>query len=92
MADNCELLKRLHPRSHSGHGSIFGNSSPGYEGPVGSFGSEFRCSVQVSAMRVALKEIPQETKDNVEKKQARTYEEIQAEQAEQELVCSFSRR
>ena len=42
--------------------------------------------LQISALRVALKTVPEETKDNVEKKQARTYEEIQAEQAEQELV------
>lgn len=42
--------------------------------------------MQVSAVKSALKEVPEETKDNVEKKQARTYEEIQAEKAEQELV------
>ena len=42
--------------------------------------------MQVTALRAALKEIPEETRDNVEKKQARTYEELLAEQAEQEEV------
>ena len=42
--------------------------------------------MQVTALRAALKEVPEETKDNVEKKQARTYEELLAEQAEQEEV------
>ena len=44
--------------------------------------------MQVTAVRAALKEVPEETKGNVEKKQARTYEELLAEQAEQEEVLS----
>lgn len=47
--------------------------------------------MQIHTLRDALKEIPEETKGNVEKKQARTYEELLAEQAEQEEVrSSFS--
>lgn len=48
--------------------------------------------MQIVALRAALKEVPEETKGNVEKKQARTYEELLAEQAEQEEVSRQERR
>ena len=44
------------------------------------------CCAQITSLKAALKEVPEETKGNVEKKQARTYEELLAEQAEQEEV------
>ena len=43
---------------------------------------------QIHALKDAFKELPEETKGNVEKKQARTYEELLAEQAEQDQVGS----
>ena len=43
--------------------------------------------VQIAAVKTALGNVPEETRGNVEKKQARTYEELQAEQAEQEQAC-----
>jgi hypothetical protein len=42
--------------------------------------------MQVAILKNALGNVPEETKGNVEKKQARTYEELLAEQAEQEQV------
>ena len=47
--------------------------------------------VQIAAVKTALGNVPEETRGNVEKKQARTYEELQAEQAEQEQArpCPF---
>ena len=42
----------------------------------------FRSYAQVAALRAALGSVVEDTVGNVEKKQARTYEELQAEQAE----------
>ena len=47
-----------------------------------------RSCVQIAAVKAALGNVPEETRGNVEKKQARTYEELQAEQAEQEQARS----
>ena len=40
-------------------------------------------------MRKALGTVPEDTRANVEKKQARTYEELQAEAAEAEQVTAL---
>lgn len=42
--------------------------------------------MQIATLRKALGSVPEDTKGNVEKKQARTYEELQAEAAEAEAV------
>ena len=44
--------------------------------------SKLDTGAQVAALREALGSVVEDTVGNVEKKQARTYEELQAEQAE----------
>lgn len=58
----------------------------GYTMLLSTTGPELARALQIVAVRKALENIPEETKGNVEKKQARTYEELQAEQAEQDQV------
>ena len=45
--------------------------------------------LQIEVVKKALAKVPEETKSNVEKKQSRTFEELQAEQAEHEQVCKI---